>query len=125
MVPGVQMARSLTGLWGEFMGQSHGCVRVMEDSQGGISKVAHGMDNAKCASYKKAQVYAGDAVDHGVLWFDRVPGEHSPSDLLTKQVGNISEFKYKSGIMCGSKPFLYESESVLRILNRGPGKDAK
>ena len=107
MEPGVQMVRWLTDLWAEFMRQPHGCVRVMDDSQGGVSQVVHGMDNAKCASYKKAQAYAEDAVDHGVLWFDRVPGEHNPSDLLTKQVGNISEFKYKNGIMCGSKPFLY------------------
>ena len=123
MEPGVQMVRWLTDLWGEFMRKPHGCVRVMDDSQGGVSQAAHGMDNAKCASYKKAQAYAEDAVDHGVLWFDRVPGEHNPSDLLTKQVGNISEFQYKNGIMCGSTPFLYESDAVLEFLTR-TGKEA-
>jgi len=33
MVPGVEMIKSLTGLWAEFMYQPHGCVRVLDDSK--------------------------------------------------------------------------------------------
>ena len=52
-VPGVQMMRALTSTWGEFMRKQHGCVRVLDDSQGGISQVVNGMDTKKCASNKK------------------------------------------------------------------------
>jgi hypothetical protein len=117
MCPGIEMVRSLTGLWGEFMHQQHGCVRVLVDSQGAISQVVDGMDTKKCASYKRSQFYAEDAVGSGLLWLDHVPGKHNPSDLLTKQVGNVAEFEYKNGVMCGSAPFLYESAAVLRILD--------
>ena len=117
MEPGVQSLRWLTGLVGEFLRTKHGSVRVLDDSSGGISQVVSGMDSAKCASYKKAHAYAEDAVDNGIMWLDHVPGKHNPSDLLTKQVGNIEEFGDKNGVMCGSKPFLYESTAVLDILN--------
>ena len=92
MVPGVQMLRALTGIWCEFMRQQHGCVRVLDDSQGGIFQVVNGMDTKKCASYKKAQFYAEDAVCQGMMWLDLVPGKQNPSDILTKQPGNIAEF---------------------------------
>ena len=117
MEPGVQSLRWLTGLVGEFLRTKHGSVRVLDDSSGGISQVVSGMDSAKCASYKKAHAYAEDAVDNGIMWLDHVPGKHNPSDLLTKQVGNIEEFGDKNGVMIGSKPFLYESTAVLDILN--------
>ena len=33
MVLGVEMIKSLTGLWAEFVHQPHGCVRVLDDSK--------------------------------------------------------------------------------------------
>ena len=122
MVPGVQMVRALTGIWGEFMRQQHGCVRVLDDSQGGISQVVNGMDTKKCASYKKAQFYAEDAVCQGMMWLDLVSGRQNPADILTKQPGNIAEFEYKNGVMCGSVAHLNETVEVLKILDAAKRK---
>ena len=45
MVPGVEVLRSLTGLWGEFMYKRYGIVRVLDDSAAAIAQVKHGMDS--------------------------------------------------------------------------------
>ena len=74
--------------------------------------------DAKCrASYKRAHCYAKNAVGSSLLWLDLVPSYHNPADVLTKQPKNISEFKAKSGVLCGSAPHLYESAAVLKILS--------
>ena len=48
-----------------------------------------------------------------------VPGTKNPADLFTKNLANIGEFHEKNGIICGSKPFLYESKNVRAILEGG------
>jgi hypothetical protein len=117
MVPGVELVRALTGLWGEFMHADHGCVRVLDDSRPAISQVLHGMDSQKCASYKRAHFYSEDAVDSGLIWLDFIPGESNPADILTKHVACIGEFEAKNGVACGSSPHLYESAAVRKILD--------
>ena len=119
MSPGIEMVRSLVDLWGELHHQPHGSVRTLVDSQGGKAHAETGKDTKRCASYKRAQFYAEDAVGSSLLWLDLVPGAHNPSDVLTKQTGNIAEFKYKNGILSGSAPMLYESAEVLKILSTG------
>jgi len=116
MVPGVEMIKSLTGLWAEFMHQPHGCVRVLDDSKPAISQIQHGMDSRKVASYKLAHFYVEDALDSGLIWLDFIPGAHNPSDVLTKNTANIAEFDRKVGILNGSAPHLYESSTVRKIL---------
>ena len=44
MAPGVEKARSLTGLWGEFMHQRLVGARVLNDSAAEFAQVKHGMD---------------------------------------------------------------------------------
>ena len=117
MIPGVEVVRSLTGLWGEFMHQRHGSVRVPDDSAAAIAQVKHGMDSQKCASYKRAQFYAEEAADQGLMWLDFIPGQHNPSDVLTKHVGGIQEYVYKNGVLCGSAPLLYETAAVRVVLD--------
>ena len=117
MCPGVEMVRSLTDLWSEFMLAPHGRVRVMVDSQGAEAVVDHGMDGKKCASYKRAHFYAEEAQHSGLIWLDHVPGPHNPSDILTKQCRKISEHIYKAGVLSGSRPFLYESATVAGMLS--------
>ena len=117
MVPGIELVRALTGLWGEFMHADHGCVRVLDDSRPAISQVLHGMDSQKCASYKRAHFYSEDAVDSGLIWLDFIPGESNPADILTKHVACIGEFEAKNGVACGSSPHLYESAAVRKILD--------
>ena len=117
MVPGVEMVRSLTGLWGEFMHQRHGSVRVLDDSVAAIAQVKHGMDSQECASYKRARFYAEEAADQGLVWLDFIPGEHNPPDVLTKHAGSIQEYVYKTGVLCGSAPLLYETAAVLVVLD--------
>ena len=39
MVPGVEVVRSLAGLWSEFMQQRHGCVKALDDSAAVIAQV--------------------------------------------------------------------------------------
>ena len=104
MVPGVEMIKSLTGLWAEFMHQPHGCVRVLDDSKPAISQLQHGMDSRKVASYKLAHFYVEDALDSGLIWLDSIPGAQNPSDLLTKNTANIAEFDRKVGILNWSAP---------------------
>jgi len=116
MVPGVEMIKSLTGLWAEFMHQPHGCVRVLDDSKPALSQIQHGMDSRKVASYKLAHFYVEDALSSGLIWLDFIPGAHNPSDLLTKNIANIAEFDRKVGILNGSAPSLYESSTVRKIL---------
>ena len=89
----------------------------MVNSQGAKAQAETGKDAKRCASYKRAHFYAEDAVGSSLLWLDLVPGAHNPSDLLTKQPGNIAEFQYKNGVMCGAAPQLYESAEVLKILS--------
>ena len=117
MSPGIEKIRSLADLWGELYHQPHGSVRTLVDSQGGKVHAETGKDTKRCASYKRAQFYAEDAVESSLLWLDLVPGAHNPADVLTKQTGNIAEFKYKNGILSGSAPMLYESAEVLKILS--------
>ena len=117
MVPGVEMVRSLTGLWEEVMQQRPGCMRVLVDSKPAISQVVHGMDSQKSASYKRAHFYAEDAVDSGLLWLDHIPGEHNPSDLLTKHVSTVAKYEYMNGVLSGNSPHLYETAEVLKILD--------
>jgi hypothetical protein len=117
MCPGVEMTRSLTDMWAEFMTSPHGRVRAMVDSQGAKAQVDHGMDSKKCAPFKRAQFYVEDAQHSGLIWLDLVPGEHNPSDILTKQCRKISEFAHKNGIMSGSAPELFESAAVARVLS--------
>ena len=83
MVPGVEMIKSLTGLWAEFMHQPHGCVRVLDDSKPAISQLQHGMDSRKVASYKLAHFYVEDALESGLIWLDFIPGTHNHTILLT------------------------------------------
>ena len=45
MAPGVEVVRSLTGFWGEFMHHRHGSLRVLGDSAAAIAQVRHGMDS--------------------------------------------------------------------------------
>ena len=99
------------------MRQQHGCVRALDDSAGAIAHVVHGMDAQKCASFKRAQFYAEDAVESGLLWFDFIPGDHNPSDILTKHSKSIADYQYKNGIVCGSTPHLYETIEVRKILD--------
>ena len=117
MCPGVEMIRSLTDIWAEFTTSPHGRVRVLVDSQGGKATVDHGMDSKKCASFKRMQFYVEDAQQSGKIWLDLVPGDHNPSDILTKQCRKISEHVYKNGVLCGSDPMMYESAAVARVLS--------
>ena len=87
----------------------------MADSQGGKAQIENGMDTMRCASYKRAHCYAKNAVGSSLLWLDLVPGYHNPADVLTKQPKQVSEFKAKSGVLCGSTPHLYEIAAVLKI----------
>ena len=98
------------------MHQPHGCVRVLDDSKPAISQIEHGMDSRKVASYTLAHFYVEDALGSGLIWLDFIPGAHNPSDVLTKNTGNIAEFDRKVGILNGSAPQLYESSIVRRIL---------
>ena len=75
------------------------------------------MDSQKCASYKRAQFYAEEAADQGLMWLDFIPGQHNPSDVLTKHVGGIQEYVYKNGVLCGSAPLLYETAAVRVVLD--------
>ena len=95
IAPGVGVVRSLTGLWSEFMHQRHGSVRVLDDSAEAIAKVKHGTDSQKCASYKRAQFYAEEAADQGLMWLDFIPGQQNSSDVLTKHVGGIQKHLYE------------------------------
>ena len=115
--PGIGMPSSLTDLWGELHHQAHGSVRAMVDSQGGKAQIEHGMGAKRCASYKRAHLYAEDAVGSLLLWLDLVPGFNNPADVLTKQPKVVSEFLAKSGVLCGSAPHLYESAAVLKVLS--------
>ena len=91
MVPGVEVVRSLTGLWG--------------------------MGSQKCASYKRAQFYAQEAADQGPMWLDFIRGQHNPPDVLTKHVSGIQEYVYKTGVFCGSAPVLYETAAARVVLD--------
>jgi hypothetical protein len=117
MCPGVEMVRSLTDMWAEFTTSTHGRVRMMVDSQGAKAQVDHGMDSKKCASFKRSQFYVEDAQHSGRIWLDLVPGEHNPSDILTKQCRKIDEHVYKNGILSGSNPVMFESAAVARVLS--------
>jgi hypothetical protein len=65
--PGVEMIRTLTGLWGETMHMEHCSVRAMMDSQGAEAHITHGMDTKKCTSFKRAKFYAEGAVSSGLV----------------------------------------------------------
>jgi hypothetical protein len=117
MSPGVEMLRSLTDMWAEFMMAPHGRVRLLVDSQGAKAQVEHGMDSKKCASFKRMQFYVEDAQHSGRIWLDLVPGGHNPSDILTKQCRKISEHVYKNSILNGSDPVMFESAAVARVLS--------
>ena len=71
------------------------------------------------APIKRAQRGAEKAVEQGKVWLDLVPGIKNPADLCTKNLANIGEFHEKSGIICGSEPFLYESKDVRAVLAGG------
>ena len=51
------------------------------------------------------------------MWLDFIPGQHSPSDVLTKHVGSIQDYEYKTGVLCGSAPLLDETAAVLVVLD--------
>ena len=51
------------------------------------------------------------------MWLDFIPGQHNPSDVLTKHVGGIQEYVYKNGVLCGSAPLLYEAAAVRVVLD--------
>ena len=74
------------------------------------------MDAKASAPIKRAQRAAEEATEQGIIWLDLVPGTKNPADLCTKNLANIGEFREKSGIICGSEPFLYESKDVRAIL---------
>ena len=116
MVPGVEVARFLTGFFGEFMHQRHGNSRVLDDSAAAIAQVRHDMDTRKCASYKRAQFHAEEAADRSLMWPDFIPGQQNPPEVLTKHAGSIQEYEYKAGVLCGSAPLLYEAAVVLAVL---------
>ena len=116
MVPEVEVVRSLTGLWGELVHQRHGGVRVLEECASAIAQDRHGIDSRKCASHKRAQFYAEEATDQGLMWLDFIPGQHNPSNVLTKHVGSVKKYEYKTGVLCGSAPLLYEAATVLVVL---------
>ena len=50
VAPGVEVVRSLTGLWGEFMRQRHGSARVLDDYSAAIAQVKRGMDVVQTGS---------------------------------------------------------------------------
>ena len=52
MISGISLARAPTGLWGEFMHVTHGCIRVLGACRLAISQVLCGMALQTCASYK-------------------------------------------------------------------------
>ena len=114
---GVEMIRYLVGLHGEITHTAHGAVRTMVDSIGAESQIVHGMDNKSCASYKRAQAYCEDANDSALFWLDHVPGVQNPSDLMTKSVRNISEFRAKCDVLCGVRPHLFQSVAVVKLLS--------
>jgi len=113
---GVEMVKSLHQLVSEFMGVEHAGVRAMVDSQAAEMQIADGLDTKKCASYKRSQAYAENAVERGLLWLDHVPGKENPADVLTKAVRCSSEFQKKCAVLSGEVPFLFESTAVLEIL---------
>ena len=88
------------------MHQRRGSVRVLDYSSAAIAQVKYGMDSQKFASYKRAQLYAEEAVDQGLLWLDLIPGEYNPSDVPTKHPGSIQEYAYKADVLCGARLFL-------------------
>ena len=90
MVPGVEVVRSLAGLWSEFMQQRHVCVRALGASAAAIAQVQNVLNSQKCASYKRAQFYAEEAADSGLLWLDFIPDGRNPSDVPKSHVRNIS-----------------------------------
>ena len=113
---GVEMVKSLHQLVSEFMGVEHAGVRAMVDSQAAEMQIVDGLDTKKCASYKRSQAYAENAVERGLLWLDHVPGKENPADVLTKAVRCSSEFQKKCAVLSGEVPFLFESTAVLEIL---------
>ena len=113
---GVEMVKSLHQLVSEFMGVEHASVRAMVDSQAAEMQIVDGLDTKKCASYKRSQAYAENAVERGLLWLDHVPGKENPADVLTKAVRCSSEFQKKCAVLSGEVPFLFESTAVLGIL---------
>jgi hypothetical protein len=115
---GVEMVRSLHQLVSEIMGVEHLSVRSMVDSQAAEMQIVDGLDTKKCASYKRAQAYAENAVESGMLWLDHVPGKHNPADILTKAVRDIGEYTTKCEILSGERPFLYESAAVDKALTQ-------
>ena len=48
---------------------------------------------------------------------DYIPGEHNPSDVLMKHAGLSSGIFYKTGVLCGSTPILYDTAAVLVVLD--------
>lgn len=114
----VAMASALTDLHGEFTHVEHGPVRLMTDSAGAVSVITRGLDTKTCASYKRAQHMAEEAVEQGKVWLGLIPGGDNPADILTKQVGNIGDFHNKGGIISGKLPYLYESKDVTKLLAR-------
>jgi hypothetical protein len=114
---GAELVMAMADLHGEFMGKGHGTIRSMGDSQGALAQIGYGLDNKVCASYKRSQAFCEDAVSHGLIWLDHVPGPVNPADVLTKAVANISEFTYKADVINGNGPSLYESVAVIKILS--------
>ena len=51
------------------------------------------------------------------MWLDFIPGQHNPSDVLTKHAGGIQEYVYKNGVLCRSAPLLYETAAVRVVLD--------
>jgi hypothetical protein len=116
---GVELIRGLTDLYGEMMHHEHGVVRTMIDSTGARSLIRDGMDAKASAPIKRAQQAAEEATEQGLIWLDLVRGSVNPADILTKNLGNISEFYYKNGVVCGADPDLHESADVGAILAGG------
>ena len=75
------------------------------------------MDSQNCASYTRAQFYAEAAADQRLMWLDFIRGQHNPPGVLKEHVGSIQEYGYKTGVLCGSAPCLYETAAVLVVLD--------
>jgi len=116
---GVELIRTLTDLYGEFMHTAHGMVRSMIGCTGARSLIREGMDAKASAPIKRAQRGAEEALEQGIVWLGPVPGTKNPADLCTKNLANIGKFHEKNGIICGSEPFLYESKDARAILAGG------
>ena len=112
-----EVIQAIVPLWEEFFSRRHPTVRVLIDNKGARKQISDGIDTTSSAPYARCKNYSEEKASTGLLWWDLVPGEENPADILTKQVRDLTEFTKKCGVVSGSSPEVYMSAEVIRILS--------